>query len=183
MAEAEIAVIIGKRTHRVPLETAWSHVGWVAPANDVTTLDFMYAESPSLVRAKGWDSFTPVGAWIDARTVEPENLAIRLLVNGVERQSGHSSDLIFPLDRLVAEISEQMTLEPGDIILAGTPAGAPGIVSGDEVIVELVGLSRTRNIVRDDCWPRTRSAAAAVSDGGDARSYPRSGRAALLHLD
>ena len=149
VAEAEIALVIGKEARGLSEAEAWSYVGWVAPANDVTVLDFMYSEYPSLVRAKGWDSFTPIGALVDARRVDPGDLTLRLILNGEVRQNIHSSDLIFKFARLVAELSQEMTLSPGDVILTGTPAGAPRIQDGDEVTVELVGLSSVTSRVRE----------------------------------
>lgn len=173
LAEGEIAVIIGKTARRVPVDRAWEYVGYVAPANDVTVMDFSWAESPAMLRAKGWDGSTPIGPLVDARAVDPGRLHLRLSVNGEVRQEATSDQLIFPLAQLVAELSEVMTLLPGDVILSGTPANARPVEPGDIVVVELVGLSRLENVVAEDTatlsplmpQPRTIPRVRAVSRG------------------
>jgi 5-oxopent-3-ene-1,2,5-tricarboxylate decarboxylase / 2-hydroxyhepta-2,4-diene-1,7-dioate isomerase len=140
IAEGEIALIIGERVHRADPDRAWSAVSHVAAANDITVLDFLWAD-PSLTRAKGWDGFTPIGQLVDARSVDPRELEIRVTVNGVQRQHDHTRTLLFPFADLVSDLSHVMTLEPGDIVLTGTPAGASTVEPGDEVTVEITGLS------------------------------------------
>nr|WP_274637740.1 fumarylacetoacetate hydrolase family protein [Microbacterium bovistercoris] len=136
--EGEIAVVIGTAARRVPLETAWDHVGWVTAANDFGVYDLRANDKGSNVRSKGGDGYTPIGAHlIDARTVDPAALRLRTWVNGALVQDDTSAGLIFPLAQFVADLSQHFTLEPGDVILTGTPAGSSVVVPGDVVEVEL----------------------------------------------
>ncbi len=152
IAEAEVALIIGQRAHRVPQGQGWQYVSHVAAANDFTVLDFMYAD-PSLTRVKGWDGFTPLGDLVDARTIDPFDLNITMSVNGEERQGDSTATLLFPFGDLVTDLSGIMTLEAGDIILTGTPAGAGPVFPGDEVVVEIVDYSRVRTVIADAKYP------------------------------
>ncbi|WP_291314911.1 fumarylacetoacetate hydrolase family protein [Corynebacterium sp. UBA2622] len=138
--EGEIALIIGTRAHRVSLEDAWSHVGWVTASNDLGIYDYKSQDKGSNTRSKSRDGYTPVGPnYIDASTVDPAGLRLRTWVNGELAQDDTSSaeDLIFPLAQFVADLSQHMTLEPGDIILTGTPEGSTVIKDGDVVEVEV----------------------------------------------
>ncbi|MDK8510047.1 fumarylacetoacetate hydrolase family protein [Corynebacterium bovis] len=138
--EGEIALVIGTRAHRVPLAEAWSHVGAVTAANDVGLYDYRTADKGSNVRSKSRDGFTPLGpGLIDARTVDPTALRVRTWLNGELVQEGRTGDedLLFPLPQLVADLSQHLTLEPGDVILTGTPAGAGVAVPGDVLEVEV----------------------------------------------
>ena len=136
--EGEIALVIGKPARRVSLEDAWSHVGWVTASNDLGVYDLRYADKGSNVRSKGGDGFTPVGpGLIPAGAVEPTQLRVRTWHNGELVQEDTTADLLFPFARLVADLSQLLTLEPGDIILTGTPAGASVAVPGDVVEVEV----------------------------------------------
>ncbi|WP_052741042.1 fumarylacetoacetate hydrolase family protein [Rhodococcus erythropolis] len=155
LGEGEIAVVIGKVTRNVSESEALDYVSHVAAANDVTVFDYSWSDAPSLVRSKGFDSFTPIGELVPIDSVDPTNLTLRLWVNGQLRQEAHSSDLIFSIGRLVAELSSIMTLNPGDLLLTGTPAGAPLLAVGDEVVVELGEVSCTANSVVAD--PRDRN--------------------------
>lgn len=136
--EGEIALIIGKPARRVGLGDAWSHVEWVTASNDLGVYDLRYADKGSNLRSKGGDGFTPIGpALIPADTVDPAQLRIRTWHNGELVQDDTTEDLLFPFARLVADLSQLLTLEEGDIILTGTPAGASVAKPGDVVEVEV----------------------------------------------
>ena len=136
--EGEIALVIGTPARRVSLDDAWSHVGWVTASNDLGLYDLRANDKGSNVRSKGGDGYTPLGPeLIDARTVDPAALRVRAWVNGDLRQDDTTAGLIFPLAQLVADLSQHFTLEPGDVILTGTPAGSSVIVPGDVVEIEV----------------------------------------------
>lgn len=136
--EGEIALVIGKPARRVGLEDAWSHVEWVTASNDLGVYDLRYADKGSNLRSKGGDGFTPVGpGLIAADSVNPASLRIRTWHNGELVQDDTTEDLLFPFARLVADLSQLLTLEEGDIILTGTPAGASVAQPGDVVEVEV----------------------------------------------
>jgi len=145
--EGEVALVIGKRATRVPPSSAWSHVGWVTAANDFGVYDLRYADKGSNVRSKGIDGFTPLGPrLIDARSVDPEAVRLRAWLNGELCQDAVSGDdLLFSFADIVADISRLTTLEPGDVILTGTPTGSTVVRPGDLVEVEVTapGLSGT----------------------------------------
>jgi 5-oxopent-3-ene-1,2,5-tricarboxylate decarboxylase / 2-hydroxyhepta-2,4-diene-1,7-dioate isomerase len=142
--EGEIALVMGARIRRARLEDAWAAVGFVTAANDFGVYDLRYADKGSNLRSKGADGFTPVGpALLPARGLDPRALRIRTWVNGELMQEGTTADLIFPFDQLVADLSQLITLEPGDIILTGTPAGASVVQPGDVVEVEVDGSGRS----------------------------------------
>lgn len=136
--EGEIALIIGKPARRVGIEDAWNHVEWVTASNDLGVYDLRWADKGSNLRSKGGDGFTPVGpALIAADAVDPAGLRIRTWHNGELVQDDTTGDLLFPFARLVADLSQLLTLEEGDIILTGTPAGASVAKPGDVVEVEV----------------------------------------------
>jgi 2-keto-4-pentenoate hydratase/2-oxohepta-3-ene-1,7-dioic acid hydratase in catechol pathway/regulator of RNase E activity RraA len=137
--EAEIAVIIGARARDVSPEEAARYIGWYAPANDFGLHDFRWADRGSNVMAKGQDGYSPVGPAMAAQGVDPATLHITGTVNGEVRQDATGADLIFTFAQLIADLSRFMTLEPGDIILTGTPAGANVVAPGDVVEVALEG--------------------------------------------
>ena len=136
--EGEIALVIGTAARRVTLADAWQHVGWVTAANDFGLYDLRANDKGSNVRSKGGDGFTPIGpALIDARSVDPSALRLRTWVNGDLVQNDTTAGLIFPLAQFVADLSQHFTLERGDVILTGTPAGSSVVVPGDVVEVEV----------------------------------------------
>lgn len=136
--EGEIALIIGKAARRVSIEDAWSHVAAVTASNDLGVYDLRWADKGSNVRSKGGDGFTPVGpSLIPADAVDPAKLRIRTWHNGDLVQDDTTEDLLFPFARLVADLSQLLTLEEGDIILTGTPAGASVAKPGDVLEVEV----------------------------------------------
>ncbi len=136
--EGEIALVIGKAARRVAIEDAWSHVAAVTASNDLGIYDLRYADKGSNLRSKGGDGFTPVGpALIPADAVDPSKLRIRTWHNGELVQDDTTEELLFPFVRLVADLSQLLTLEEGDIILTGTPAGASVAKPGDVLEVEV----------------------------------------------
>jgi 5-oxopent-3-ene-1,2,5-tricarboxylate decarboxylase/2-hydroxyhepta-2,4-diene-1,7-dioate isomerase len=136
--EGEIAVVIGKAARRVGIDDAWSHVAAVTASNDLGVYDLRWADKGSNLRSKGGDGFTPVGpALIPADAVDPASLRIRTWHNGQLVQDDTTGDLLFPFARLVADLSQLLTLEEGDIILTGTPAGASVARPGDVLEVEV----------------------------------------------
>jgi 2-keto-4-pentenoate hydratase/2-oxohepta-3-ene-1,7-dioic acid hydratase in catechol pathway len=152
--EGELAVVIGRRARGVGADAALDHVFGYAVMNDVTARDRQRAE-PQWVRAKGGDTFAPFGPWVTTgdEVPDPQALAIRTTVNGELRQDGSTADMVFPVAALVAWCSASFTLEPGDVITTGTPAGvgvARGafLAPGDRVRVEIEGLGALDNTVR-----------------------------------
>lgn len=136
--EGEIALVIGTAARRVPVDAAWSHVASVTASNDLGLYDLRANDKGSNVRSKGGDGYTPVGPdLIDAASVDPASLRVRAWVNGDLRQEDTTAGLLFPLPQLIADLSQHFTLEPGDIILTGTPAGSSVIVPGDVVEIEV----------------------------------------------
>ena len=136
--EGEIALVIGTPAKNVSLQDAWSHVGWITAANDFGLYDLRANDKGSNVRSKGGDGYTPIGAeLIDARTVDPASLRLRTWVNGRIVQDDTTGGLIFPLAQFVADLSQHFTLEVGDVILTGTPAGSSVVRPGDVVEVEV----------------------------------------------
>lgn len=143
--EAELGVVIGRRAHRVSREDALAHVLGFVCVNDVTVRD-LQAKDGQWTRAKGFDSFCPVGPRL-VSGLDPRDLRIVARVNGTVRQDSRTSDLIFDVPTLIAFVSRHMTLEPGDLISTGTPAGVGNLVPGDVVEVEIEGVGVLRNPV------------------------------------
>ncbi|MQA34435.1 fumarylacetoacetate hydrolase family protein [Modestobacter roseus] len=136
--EGEVALVIGTPARRVSVPDAWSHVAWVTASNDFGLYDLRANDRGSNVRSKGGDGFTPIGPeLIDARTVAPDALRVRVWVNGDLAQDDTTAGLLFPLPQLVADLSQHLTLEAGDVVLTGTPAGSSVVVPGDVVEVEV----------------------------------------------
>jgi 2-keto-4-pentenoate hydratase/2-oxohepta-3-ene-1,7-dioic acid hydratase in catechol pathway len=143
--EAELAVVIKRRCHKVAAARAREVVLGYTAINDVTARD-VRAREQLAARAKGFDTFCPLGPCI-ATDVDPGALSVEGLVNGVVRQVGSTKDLIFPVEDLVARISEIMTLMPGDVIATGTPAGAARLLPGDRVEIRVEGVGSLKNPV------------------------------------
>ncbi|TMQ69998.1 MAG: fumarylacetoacetate hydrolase family protein [Candidatus Eisenbacteria bacterium] len=143
--EAELAVVLGQRARRVSREDAPRFVAGVTALNDVSARNFQKQDG-QWTRAKGFDTFAPLGPWITVG-LSPERLSIVCRVNGEERQRGNTADLLFPVADLVSFVSHVMTLEPGDVIATGTPAGVQPIQIGDRVEVEVEGVGVLRNPV------------------------------------
>lgn len=136
--EGEIALIIGRTTRGVTPEEGWAAVAAVTAANDFGVYDLRWADKGSNLRSKGGDGFTPLGpGTIPAEGLDPAALRVRTWVNGELVQHDTTAELVFPFGRLVADLSQLITLEPGDVILTGTPAGSSVVVPGDTVEVEV----------------------------------------------
>ncbi|GAB4085257.1 hypothetical protein GCM10028784_18870 [Myceligenerans cantabricum] len=138
--EGEIALLIGTPARHVSAARAWDHVAGVTAANDLGVYDLRWADKGSNLRSKGRDGYTPLGPEIiDARDVDPAALRVRTWVNGELAQEDTTAPgrLLFPLPQLVADLSQHLTLEVGDVILTGTPAGSSVIGPGDVVEVEV----------------------------------------------
>jgi 2-keto-4-pentenoate hydratase/2-oxohepta-3-ene-1,7-dioic acid hydratase in catechol pathway/regulator of RNase E activity RraA len=152
--EGEIALVIGTTARRVPLAEAERYIGWIAAANDFGVYDYRWADRGSNVLAKGQDGFTPLGPrLVPAGDLELGDLTVRTFLNGSLVQEGNSADLLFPFAYLVADLSRFITLEPGDIVLTGTPAGSRPAVPGDVVEVEVEGVGRIRNEIAEETEP------------------------------
>ena len=148
--EGEIALVIGSAARGVGPEDALAHLRWVTVANDAGVYDLRYADRGSNLRSKGADGFTPVGpVLLDPASLDLADLRLRTWVNGTLVQDATTAELIFGFDRLIADLSRLMTLEPGDIILTGTPAGASVVEPGDTVEVELGTAGRLSNTIVD----------------------------------
>ena len=146
--ESELVLVIGKRARNVPEGKAWDHVLGVTCGNDVTARDLQRSDG-QWSRAKGFDTFCPLGPWIVTH-LKPEeigDLGITCRVNGAMKQMGSTRDMLFPPARLIAYITAAMTLFPGDMIMTGTPAGVSPLEAGDVVEVEVEGIGVLRNPV------------------------------------
>ncbi len=143
--EAELAVVIGRRAKNVPSHEARRYILGYTCGNDITARDLQYRDG-QWTRSKSFDTFCPLGPWI-VTDLNPSKLAITCRVNGEVRQAGNTKDMIFSIWSLVSFISQIMTLEPGDVILTGTPAGVGPLSPGDVVEVEIEGIGTLRNEV------------------------------------
>ena len=146
--EGEVGLVIGRQLRRVTSKEAEDAVSGIVAANDVTARDLQRAES-QWTRAKGFDTFCPVGD-VAPPPSDLSGVTVVTRVNGVECQRAKVSDMVFSIPDVLSYISQVMTLEPGDLVLTGTPAGVGKLQSGDEVEVEVLGLSRVRNPVTAD---------------------------------
>jgi 2-keto-4-pentenoate hydratase/2-oxohepta-3-ene-1,7-dioic acid hydratase in catechol pathway len=144
--EAELGVVIRDRVRNVRPEEALGHVLGYTCANDVTARD-LQKQDGQWTRAKSFDTFCPVGPWIET-DLDPDDLLIESYLNGERRQSSRTAQFIFKVRDLVSFISEIMTLEPGDLIITGTPAGVGPMKPGDEIEVRIEGIGSLKNIVR-----------------------------------
>lgn len=144
--EAELAVVIGHGGRWIPADEAQQHILGYTVANDVTARDLQRRDG-QWTRSKSFDTFCPLGPWIET-DFDPADALVTCWVNGQVRQMASTRDLVFPVQQLVAFISSVMSLEPGDVILTGTPAGVGMLVDGDDVAVEIEGIGRLTNPVR-----------------------------------
>jgi 2,4-didehydro-3-deoxy-L-rhamnonate hydrolase len=154
--EAELAVVIGRRARNVPEGEALEYVFGYANSNDVSARDLQFSEGGQWTRSKSIDTFLPLGPYVATRDEipDPQNLYIRAILNGEVVQDGTTSKMIFPVAELVSFLSTGMTLEPGDIIITGTPPGVGmardpqlWMKPGDEVSIEIEGLGTLTNPV------------------------------------
>jgi 2-keto-4-pentenoate hydratase/2-oxohepta-3-ene-1,7-dioic acid hydratase in catechol pathway len=145
--EGEIAVVIGRSARHVSAADAWDHVAGIAPLNDVTARDLQKTDG-QWTRAKGFDTFCPVGATVPLDGVDRDALEVVCRVNGEVRQHGRVGEMAFSIPRIIEYVTAVMTLEPGDVIATGTPAGVGPLLDGDVVEVEIPGVGTLRNPVR-----------------------------------
>jgi 2-keto-4-pentenoate hydratase/2-oxohepta-3-ene-1,7-dioic acid hydratase in catechol pathway len=145
--EAEIGVVIGRRVRNADRDEAEQAIGGYTCVNDVTCRDLQRADG-QWGRAKGFDTFCPVGPRV-AEGLDWRKLEILCRVNGSERQRGRASEMHFPIPELVSFLSGIMTLEPGDLIATGTPAGTAPLTDGDVIEVEIPGVGVLSNPVRN----------------------------------
>lgn len=143
--EAELAVVIGRRAHRVPRARAWDYIFGLTCLNDVTARDLQNKES-QYTRCKGFDTFAPLGPCI-ATGLNGEPRGVEGWLNADRRQASNTGQLIFPIDQLVEFITFVMTLEPGDVISTGTPSGIGPLAPGDVVTVKVDGVGELTNPV------------------------------------
>src|SRR5689334_846052 len=133
--EAELAIVIGRRAHRVKAANAWDYVLGITCLNDVTARDLQRKE-PQYTRAKGFDTFAPIGPCI-ATGLDATPRTVEGWLNGDRRQSSSTRHMIFPIDHLIEYITFVMTLEPGDIVSTGTPEGVGPLAAGDTFTVKV----------------------------------------------
>jgi 2-keto-4-pentenoate hydratase/2-oxohepta-3-ene-1,7-dioic acid hydratase in catechol pathway len=143
--EGELGVVIGTRAKNVSRESALQFVAGFTCVNDVTCRDLQKKDG-QWTRGKGFDSFCPIGPRI-VSGLDPSNLRLTTRVNGVVKQDSSTSDLIFDVPTLISFVSRYMTLEVGDVISTGTPAGVGNLSPGDVVEVEIAGIGVLRNPV------------------------------------
>lgn len=146
--EAELAVVIGRRGRSITIREAEDYILGYTIANDVTARDLQRKDN-QWTRGKGFDTFCPVGPWIET-DFDPADAVITCRVNGETRQMGSTRDMVFSVAQLITFASSFMTLEPGDLILTGTPAGVSPLQPGDEVEIEIEGLGILKNPVKSE---------------------------------
>ncbi|HTX07360.1 MAG TPA: fumarylacetoacetate hydrolase family protein [Solirubrobacteraceae bacterium] len=174
--EGEIAIILHRPVRDVSPKEGAQAIGWYAPANDLGVYDFRWADRGSNVLAKGHDGFTPIGPTVRAADVDLASLRLRTRVNGEIVQDARPEELIFPFGQLVADLSRFMTLERGDMILTGTPAGAGVVGPGDVVEVQLDGVGVVSSTIVEaptplapyGAMPRATAEARALANGTSA---------------
>ena len=148
--EGELAVVVGRRMKGVGIDRALDYVAGYAPANDVGLHDFRHADRGSMLRVKGQDGFLPIGPGVvPAAEFDPTDFTLRTLLNGEVVQEATAADLIWSVAYQLADIARLITLEPGDVVLTGTPAHSRPMEPGDVVAVEIPGLGHLENTVVD----------------------------------
>lgn len=143
--EAELAVVLGRRTRKASPAEAKAHILGYMCANDVTSRELQRTDG-QWTRAKGFDTFCPLGPWVET-DIDPCDVLVQSFVNGELRQEARTSDMLFNPFELVSFISHVMTLLPGDVVLTGTPSGIGAMVSGDVVEVRIEGIGSLINHV------------------------------------
>ncbi len=148
--EGELAVVIGRRMKGVAIEDALSYVAGYTCANDVGLHDFRHADRGSMLRVKGQDGFLPLGPeLVPASEFDPTAFSLRTYLNGEVVQEGGADDMIFSVAYQLTDVCRLITLEPGDVILTGTPANSRPMQPGDLVEVEIEGIGRLSNTVEE----------------------------------
>jgi 5-oxopent-3-ene-1,2,5-tricarboxylate decarboxylase / 2-hydroxyhepta-2,4-diene-1,7-dioate isomerase len=176
--EGEIGIVIGRTTRNVSQDQAWEHIAGYTIGNDYGLHDFRDTDAGSMLRVKGSDTLCPLGPGVvSADSWDPrEGKRIRTLVNGEVRQDGSTSEMTWDMAYLVADLARTITLEPGDVILSGTPANSRSVQPGDVVEVEVEGLGTLRNTIvsgptpiRDDvgAQPSESEEVLSTAQGGD----------------
>jgi 2-keto-4-pentenoate hydratase/2-oxohepta-3-ene-1,7-dioic acid hydratase in catechol pathway len=143
--EAELVVIIGKKGRWIPVEESFDYIFGYSIGNDVTARDIQYKDL-QWTRGKGFDTFCPIGPWIETE-LDPADCLITCRVNGELRQMASTREMVFSVNQIVAYVSTIMTLEPGDVIFTGTPAGIGALKVGDSVEIEIEGIGILQNFV------------------------------------
>ncbi len=143
--EAELAVVIGRRGRRIAIDEAHEYVFGYTVANDITARDLQRSDK-QWTRGKGFDTFCPIGPWIET-DFDPSDALITCHVNADMRQMASTRDMVFTVRQLIAFASSVMTLEPGDLLLTGTPAGVSPLAPGDRVEVTIEGIGTLENPV------------------------------------
>lgn len=138
--EGELAVVVGAKLRRADVETATRAIAGITCADDVTARD-LQRKDVQFTRGKGFDTFCPVGAWLETEPPPLDSLEITTRVNGETRQHGRVADMIWPIGELLSYVSQVMTLLPGDLLLTGTPAGVGPLSPGDRVEIEIPGVA------------------------------------------
>ncbi len=144
--EAELVIVMGKRGRHIPADQAKNYVLGYTVGNDITARDLQKTDG-QWTRAKGFDTFCSIGPWIDTE-FDPSDAVVTCRVNGQMRQMASTRDMVFNVGTLIAYITSVMTLEPGDLIFTGTPAGVGELKDGDEVVAEIEGLGVLKNPVK-----------------------------------
>jgi 2-keto-4-pentenoate hydratase/2-oxohepta-3-ene-1,7-dioic acid hydratase in catechol pathway len=147
--ECELAIVIGRKGRHIPEKDAFDYVLGYTCYNDVSQRNIQKSDPSGWFRGKSFDTFGPIGPVIVSHNDigDPQNLRVTCKINGVVNQSGNTRDMIFPIPVLISFISRQFTLEEGDVIATGTPAGISPIVPGDTVEVEVEKIGVLRNPV------------------------------------
>ena len=143
--EGELGVVIGKRARHLSADEVQDAIFGYTVVNDVTARD-LQRRDVQFTRGKGFDTFAPIGPWVDTDFI-PRDQRITVSVNGELRQDGRLNEMVFGVPELLMRMSRVMTLEPGDVIATGTPAGVDVLVPGDVVVVEIDGLGKLTNRV------------------------------------
>jgi 2-keto-4-pentenoate hydratase/2-oxohepta-3-ene-1,7-dioic acid hydratase in catechol pathway len=148
--EAELAVVMGRTCRQVKSEDFRDYVLGYTAINDVTARDLQKKDG-QFTRSKSFDTFAPLGPWIETAILDPDNLAVEAFLNGERRQRSSTRNLVFSVGALVSFISRIMTLLPGDVIATGTPSGVGPMQPGDVVEIRVEGVGTLRNRVVPDC--------------------------------
>ncbi len=144
--EGEVAVIVGKPMRNVGRDEVWEYIAGFAPGNDVGSQDFRDTDAGSMLRVKGMDGFCPIGPGV-VSGVDIRQATLRTYLNDAVVQDGALSEMIFPIDYILADLCRYITLLPGDVIMSGTPRNSRPMNVGDLVEVEVTGLGRLSNRV------------------------------------
>ncbi len=144
--EGEVAVIVGKPMRNVGRDEVWEYIAGFAPGNDVGSQDFRDTDAGSMLRVKGMDGFCPIGPGV-VSGVDIRQATLRTYLNDAVVQEGALSEMIFPIDYILADLCRYITLLPGDVIMSGTPRNSRPMNVGDLVEVEVTGLGRLSNRV------------------------------------